>query len=214
MVTILYTNSTDISKKKTLDELLKQLPVSMLERAKRYKFEQDAYNFVLGRLLLGKGLGLYNLASSLLTEIYYNKEGKPLLKDIYFSIAHSQDLVACAITFSGKIGLDVEFARSIVPKHFRHCFTDKEWAKIGEDEGMDTFYKYWTQKEAILKANGLGLSYLMDIELLSDKKAIVHKGKELVDWSLETINFTDLGVYACLCSEKQLEVKLQKVISF
>lgn len=214
MVTILYANSEEISEKISLVQLFEQLPKSMITRAKRYKFEQDAYNFVLGRLLLKKGLVLHGLSEDELTEIYYNKEGKPLLEGIWFSIAHSQNLVACAITLDHSIGLDLEFARALAPKYFKHCFTDKEWEKINKDEGMDTFYKYWTQKESILKAYGLGLSHLMDIELVNDEKAFLHKKIEKSSCTLKTIIFDKLAVYACLCSANPVEVKLQKIIDF
>ena len=61
MVYIYQADSNKIKQTRKLEELLTDLPVRTHERALRYKFEQDAYNYVIGRLLLRKGLQKFGI---------------------------------------------------------------------------------------------------------------------------------------------------------
>ncbi|BDS11140.1 4'-phosphopantetheinyl transferase family protein [Aureispira anguillae] len=209
MLTIYYINSLDVQKEIALDLLLGYLPMSFKERALRYRSKQDAYNFVIGRLFLKKALQESNLPLGGLETIYYNEEEKPLMEGLSFSISHSNDLVACAFASGGNIGLDVEFPRAINRKHFRHCFNEKEWRKIQEDTTMHTFYTYWTQKEAILKANGLGLGHLLDIQIESDVLAYMNNSS--TNWHLKSIRFEGEEAYGCLCTDLVGEITTQKM---
>ena len=148
MIKIYYAKSSVFEQESSLEDLLKHLPTHFAERALRYQFPQDAYNFVLGRLMLKKAIKALGLSENSLNKISYNEEGKPLMEGISFSISHSQDLVACAFSATGNIGLDVEYPRNIERVYFRHCFNDQEWGLIEKDKSNHTFYQYWTQKEA------------------------------------------------------------------
>lgn len=207
MITIYYAKSSLFENQISLDALLKHLPKYVSERALRYQFSQDAYNFVLGRLMLKKSLKSLGLPEKSLNEMTYNEAGKPLLKGISFSISHSQDLVACAFAPQGNIGLDVEYPRVIKRTHFRHCFNDQEWGLIQKDESMHTFYQYWTQKEAILKANGLGLAHLLAIDIKNTGLAYFYNEETLKKstWNLETIKLANSAAYACLCTDLNLK---------
>lgn len=209
---ILYANSDDFQKEKSLADLLKLLPDAMQERAYRYKFAQDAYNFVLGRLLLKEGLKRMGFSEDILNNIYYNKEEKPMLEGVAFSISHSQYLVACAVSKNGQIGLDIEIPRNIKKENFRHCFNDQEWAKIMEDNTLHTFYTCWTQKEAVLKVNGVGLNRLMDMEISTQGNSVYFFDNEK-NSSLFCLNsFQIEDAYACICSEKARMVQLELVM--
>lgn len=216
MITIYYAKSSVFEAANKLEDLLVDLPKAFAERALRYKFSQDTYNFILGRSMLKKALKSMNLPKSRLNEIIYNKEGKPLLEGISFSISHSKDLVACAFSKTGNIGLDVEFPRAIKRNHFRHCFNDQEWALIQKDEGMDTFYQYWTQKEAILKANGLGLGHLLSIDIKNTTRAYFYHKETSTQtvWNLKSLKLGDSAAYACLCTDLDAAVSVEEFIDF
>jgi 4'-phosphopantetheinyl transferase len=213
MITTYYTKSSVFEAQIELEALSKYLPEQFWERASRYKFAQDAYNFVLGRLMLKKALKTLGLPKESLKDMTYNEAGKPLVEGISFSISHSQDLVACAFAATGNIGLDVEYPRAIKRTHFRHCFNDQEWGLIQEDESMHTFYQYWTQKEAILKANGLGLAHLLAIDIQDTKVAYFYNEETATQtsWNLKTIAFEDSTAYACLCTDLDVAVSLQEL---
>lgn len=209
MSTVYYINSSVIEKIRPLDSLLSYLPSLFETRALRYRSSQDAYNFVLGRLMLRKALEVVGLPVNTLTKIYYNEEEKPLLDGLAFSISHSQHLVACAFAPKGNLGLDIEFPRSMDRKHFRHCFNEEEWAKIQADTSMHTFYSYWTQKEAILKANGLGLGHLLDIQIQTNTLAYMKNNS--TPWHLQSFSFEKEAAYACLCSDEATEIILKHI---
>lgn len=87
---------------------------------------------------------------------YYNYNGKPYLKNsnIYFSISHSIDKVACVIS-DKIIGLDIEKIRDY------DINLNKE-LKINANNNRDFFINY-TKKEAYLKKNGLALKDIYNI---------------------------------------------------
>jgi 4'-phosphopantetheinyl transferase len=126
-----------------------------------------------------QGLAARALVRSLLTKYFdhaadcwhltYDANGKPaaVLADnsrhIALSISHSKDLVACAMTNLGPIGIDVEYCEP------RRMFADIAASSFGEAEcrviangGATTFYKIWTLREAFAKATGLGFMQLVD----------------------------------------------------
>ncbi|MFT5648393.1 MAG: 4'-phosphopantetheinyl transferase [Aureispira sp.] len=213
MITTYYTKSSAFEAQITLEALLKQLPEHFSARALRYQFPEDAYNFILGRLMLKKALKTLGLPVECLNKMTYNEEGKPLIEGISFSISHSQDLVACAFSATGNIGLDVEFPRDITRTHFRHCFNDQEWALIQNDESRHTFYQYWTQKEAILKANGVGLAHLLAIDIKNPTLAHFYNKETLIQttWNLKAMNLGDSLAYVCLCTDLEVEVSLEEL---
>lgn len=212
MIEIYYAKSSEWEKQATLSSLLRHLPEKISERALRYRFSIDAYNFVLGRLMLKKALKESGLSEELLKEIYYNEAEKPLIQGLSFSISHSQDLVACAFSKEGNIGLDVEFPRSIQREHFRHCFNEKEWSLIQIDKSMHTFYRFWTQKEAILKANGVGLGHLLNITIKDETTADFYNEEtnKSSTWNLKNLKFDNSEAYACLCTNLDSEILLEK----
>jgi 4'-phosphopantetheinyl transferase len=213
MIKIYYAKSSSFEKESSLERLLKYLPEHFAVRALRYQFSQDAYNFVLGRLMLKQAIKALGLPAERLDEIKYNEEGKPFVEGLSFSISHSQDLVACAFSGTGNIGLDVEYPRNLEREYFRHCFNDKEWALIQQDRSSHTFYQYWTRKEAILKANGLGLAHLLSIDIQNATLAHFYNKEtaKQTTWNLKTIDLDASGAYACLCTDLDVAVSLEEL---
>lgn len=198
MTTILIAKSSDFQENIELNSLLAYLPSSFKVKANRYRFKQDAYNFTLGRLMLKEGLDRIGVPLDSLKNIYFNTYEKPLLDGLSFSISHSQNLVACAFAKEGDIGLDIEVPRELKKEHFRRSFSSDEWAEIDSDQTMDTFYKYWTQKESILKAVGVGLDRLLDIKIEGNKAELSNKKLNIQSLDIE-------GAYGCLCSNGAIE---------
>lgn len=81
----------------------------------------------------------------------------------YWSLSHKPRFVA-AVVGPAPIGIDIE---EIMPRNegiHAYIAGDEEWALA--DRGWETLFRYWTAKEAVLKANGVGISHL--------KKARIH----------------------------------------
>jgi 4'-phosphopantetheinyl transferase len=97
-------------------------------------------------------------------------QGKPFLgaiaarTDLQFNLAHSGELALVAVTRGCPVGVDVERLRPI--EHWTEIasryFHPAEVAAIAasiEGERNTGFLRCWTQKEAILKAFGVGLGH-------------------------------------------------------
>jgi len=107
----------------------------------------------------------------------YNKHGKPELpaeanpKNLHFNLSHSRSLALCAVTVSGKIGIDVEYPRRVLraEKILERFFSEaeREYYRSREEAAKErAFISLWTIKEAYSKALGKGLSSgLRDVDL-------------------------------------------------
>lgn len=211
MATIYWADSKVFQGKKDLAKLLHRLPISMHERAFRYKFEQAAFNFVLGRSLLKKGLEDFGEEDKI-DKIEYRKTGKPFLKDVFFNISHSDSLVVCAISTEGEIGIDIEKVKPVELDDFKPWFTENEWKSINKPPSqLDNFYWYWTRKESIIKALGINLSHLHQIDVDATKDYFLENGKK---WCLKDLDFGE-GIFGALCSSYQVdELELIEVNQF
>ncbi|MCR5695006.1 MAG: 4'-phosphopantetheinyl transferase superfamily protein [Clostridia bacterium] len=122
------------------------LPEDRVEKADRYARESD-------RLLsLGAGYLVYRFVG----ECYVDDRGKPGSDRLFFSISHSGELAALAVTPEGEIGIDIEEASQ-----------DRDFEALAEfafgDEELESFKKgehflrIFTAKESLAKAEGSGL---------------------------------------------------------
>ena len=209
MQIIYQADSKQYQAKDSLEKLLEKLPLIMHKRALRFKFKEDAYNFVVGRLLLKKGLEELDMLDQF-EHIAYQKSGKPYLEDVFFNISHSGDLVVCVLSTKGVVGIDIEKAREVKLDDFDSWFTQKEWAEINNAAvPLHKFYWYWTRKESIIKALGVTLSYLHKIEVDATKDHFHENGKK---WYLKDLDFGK-GYFGALCSEVEITGFNQKTIS-
>lgn len=100
----------------------------------------------------------------------YGPNGKPFLKDhpgIHFNLSHCPRAALCVVA-DHPVGCDIE----AVPEKLdldlcHHCFNDKEVAAIlASDSPTLTLTTLWTQKEALLKLTGEGLTAMSQLSTL------------------------------------------------
>ncbi len=94
------------------------------------------------------------------------KHGKPYLADypeLGFNLSHSADRLMIAVGWNCQLGVDIEISKQrinlsgLVDK----CFAEEEatyWTKLPENQKNREFYRFWTRKEAFVKATGHGIS--------------------------------------------------------
>jgi 4'-phosphopantetheinyl transferase len=157
MVTIYYTLLEPGLKITDFKNGLALLPVEIRTILGRYHHERDQLRLLIGKLLLLKGLRDSGHGTTSLDEITYTPYRKPVLPDIKFNISHSGNMVACAVTTLGEVGIDTEEKLGVNIPDFRKCFSEDEWSWIQTGEQLASFYKLWTKKESVLKACGTGL---------------------------------------------------------
>lgn len=87
-------------------------------------------------------------------------QGKPFCKshpEIYFSLSHSGDFLALAIS-DREVGIDIEKLREPKENLVMRVCCKNEIEKIYSNKNPDTvFTEIWTRKEAYLKALGTGI---------------------------------------------------------
>jgi 4'-phosphopantetheinyl transferase len=176
----LHTSTPDLSRKKEDDFLIKIYKIELSKhqelasstltvlsdsernRANRYHFLKDRNRFIICRtllkFLLAEHLGLD--IDKILVDVDSNK--KPYVSShpsVFFNVSHSRDYAVIAIA-TCPVGVDVEYVNTdfdyeeILPTTCNHLEIDEI---RNSDDKYRTFYKFWTRKEAILKAIGTGI---------------------------------------------------------
>jgi 4'-phosphopantetheinyl transferase len=82
----------------------------------------------------------------------------------YWSLSHKPEYVA-AVVSKDKVGIDIEEIKSRDELLFARVAGDKEWEL--KEKSWETFFRYWTAKEAILKVIGIGISGLKTCRIIS-----------------------------------------------
>jgi 4'-phosphopantetheinyl transferase len=94
-----------------------------------------------------------------LGELAKDEDDVPLpFEDNYWSLSH-KPLCVTAVVSKTKIGIDIEEIRPRSEPVFGLVASDEEWDLAG-DRSWGTFFRYWTAKEATLKAVGIGIGGL------------------------------------------------------
>jgi 4'-phosphopantetheinyl transferase len=142
------------------------LPPEELTRAERLRIPHVRQQFTVARAalrtLLGHNLELPPREVPLALSPYGKPEipGTPL----HFNLAHSRSTILIALCRDSPVGVDLEFLDRAT-NHLevaRTSFTPSEFRQIAQLPTLDAqrraFFDCWTRKEAIVKADGRGLS--------------------------------------------------------
>ena len=144
------------------------LDASEIERASKFRFEIDRRAYVvahgLRRVALGDFLGV-DPVSLVLTK---QSSGEPVLiwpdeRKVFFSHAHTREVVAIAMASVSRVGIDVECVEPTKPDfellapYVVLPGVSQRVEELGIDPAAQFFF-YWTALEAFWKAAGKGLS--------------------------------------------------------
>jgi len=92
--------------------------------------------------------------------------GAPLpVNGVYWSISHKPDYVAGVVSLH-PVGIDLEEIRTFSEGVRRKIADEAEWA-LSSEVPERRFFRFWTAKEAVLKAAGTGLSALSSCRVQS-----------------------------------------------
>ncbi len=146
-----------------------------LARGNRFHFEQHRQRFIAARGILRTILGRYLNIEPFKIHFGYEPRGKPFLDKIHrgnlsFNLSHSQDFALYALSINDSIGVDLECIKSTtdVLSLAQRFFSLREYTVIKSaprEQQQQLFFRYWTCKEAYLKATGMGLTDLQKIEI-------------------------------------------------
>jgi len=151
-----------------LAELADHLTAPEQQRLQALRRIDDQRRFGRSRAVLRQVLAAYLHIPPLAVPLAYGPQGKPYLAtapDLHFNLSHSGDwaILVCA---PWPVGVDVEQVRPLKQQSglIRRCLTRAEQQAMARSAPKDLdhlFFRYWTCKEAHLKATGEGLQRSM-----------------------------------------------------
>ena len=190
-----------------------------LVRAGRLRFERDQKRFIAARGILRMILGRYLGENPQKIHFEYLPNGKPVLSTkpgsdtLRFNLSHSGEMALYAVARGRNIGVDIERIRDdvaveqIADKFFSH----DEISSLGNSHKKkrnEVFFRYWTRKEAFLKATGEGISFPMeqfDVSLMNetDLSPIIFPGDKTESplWYVQDL-FPGAGYAAAIAGER------------
>lgn len=164
-----------------LDQLMQTLSADEQDRVGRLRFAPHRCRAIASRGILRSILAGYLNCNPEIIKFQYGTQGKPRVDaspvaSLEFNLSHSKDLIVCAIALQ-PVGIDVEFFREMTDCDplIKRYFSVQEQGLLDSlpfEARQRAFFDYWTGKEAILKALGLGLSALKLVELRPVNKRI------------------------------------------
>jgi 4'-phosphopantetheinyl transferase len=190
-------------------------------RANRYHFERHQRRFTIARAMLRIILSKYINVSPQQLIFSENEYGKPYLTnypEVQFNLSHSGELALLAVGYERPLGVDLEF------------FSDRPFTGIGNImfskkeitafQGVPhylqtlAFFHIWAQKEALIKACGLGLSYptqAFDVPVLPSTNQLVWDAKHGQNWQM--VSFQPLiRCCAALCYHSSVQTIRYQII--
>jgi 4'-phosphopantetheinyl transferase len=135
-------------------------------RAQQFKLKTRQDLFVLSRGLLRKLLAETVHDQPQQIRLANGQYGKPYCLDypeLAFNLSHTGNHLMLAIARNCQLGVDIELIkpRLNLPGLVGKCFSNTEadyWHQLSEQDQLAEFYRFWTGKEAFVKATGRGIS--------------------------------------------------------
>ena len=203
-----------------LRRLGQNLSADERRRASRFRLARDRDRFIGARGLLREILALYLDASPGRLSFGYSAHGKPFLKGeghstLRFNVSHSFDAMLLAIAHMREVGVDVEGVRNsgvALEEIVETVLSEPEkqaLAGLGGEDKRTTFLRFWTRKEAYIKADGRGVSLPLeriDVSAPEGRIAVLEEAtgewRTCPRWELRTLAPVP-GYVAALAAEGQ-----------
>ncbi len=147
-------------------------------------------------------------------------QGKPYLADypqLAFNLSHSGNIVVIALGWNCQLGVDVEThkQRPNLTGLVKKCFAEEEaafWHQLPDDQKTAEFYRFWTRKEAFVKATGFGIALglqncVINPEQPSTFLSIPANCGNATNWHLRDIELPYLNtqtLYSALSVDKEI----------
>jgi 4'-phosphopantetheinyl transferase len=187
------------------------------ERMRRFHFAADRERFAVAHTNLRRILGTYLNQPPETICFRANRFGKPELAadvSLSFSMSHCRSIAIVAVANGQPVGIDVEDVRPVEPEVAETHFSAIELSALNRlhgDAWLSGFYRCWTRKEAILKAEGVGLSRALDsfdVELLPDKPPRLLGTRERFShpWTLHDLSPSSSTIGALATAQTQIRL--------
>jgi 4'-phosphopantetheinyl transferase len=143
-------------------------------RADRFVFDRDRRRYIIAHGVLRHLLSRYCDVPPESLVFETSGAGKPALHKpalppqaatLHFNLTHSEDRALVGVSQGRELGVDLERLRTNIEALAisQHYFFGSERDAIAASATPDnTFFRYWVAKEAVLKAQGIGLGFPLD----------------------------------------------------
>jgi len=174
MIRVFYSPIGERLAQQAWDRYGAALPEPLRMRISRYRRWEDRQAGLFGKLLLAEGLRRCGRPAHL-ENLIRDGAGRPFLDgEMDLNISHSGDYAVCAISPAGRVGIDIEKVRSIDVADFQRQMTSDQWeAILASEDRVETFFRLWTQKEAVTKADGRGIAIPLETIVLRGGRAFL-----------------------------------------
>ncbi len=136
------------------------------ERAQNFYFDKHRQRFIGARTMLRRLLARYVQQTPESLRFTENRYGKPQLitnESLQFNLSHSGERALLAVGMCAPVGIDLEYFKARdyhgIAKQMFSVDEYHAFAQLPVYLQPLAFYHIWVQKEALIKAAGLGLSY-------------------------------------------------------
>lgn len=202
MIKTYYTNISNITlSEENLNKVYKDRRKKIEKFAREHNKKQS----------LGAGLMLAKFFPG--EEIKIGKYGKPYIENGFeFNLAHSGNYVLLSISGDCPVGCDIEEKEDMdYQKTGKVVFHKNELEKIRtSSDPQDTFFEYWTKKEAFIKCLGTGFHFK------TKKLDLSQKGMS-VSYNDESYFFKEYMLYGykiMLCSKADSFMNKMEEVNF
>ena len=168
-------NPNDFIESQMLDDYHQLLALDEKQKLEKYIYPEDRHDALITRAFARTLLSCYTKDDFYVAPTDWRfvrgEKGKPEIVNppipLRFNISHTKGLIACAVTLSVDVGIDVEYIhrKTSYLKVADYKFAPTEIAELNQqprDNQRSRFFDYWTLKESYIKALGCGLTIPLD----------------------------------------------------
>jgi 4'-phosphopantetheinyl transferase len=181
------------------------------ERAGKFVFEKDRITYVVSHGMLRNILSEKILIPPSEIIMINGKYGKPSVNfpNCHFNLSHAADLFAISYSPYQPVGVDTEkYDRNInwetIAKSYFHK-NEIEYINLSDSNTKsETFFTFWTRKEAILKAIGCGIvDNLKEIDTTQDIYPLDYSFLHSINL---TVNYPNLHLKSFIYSDHMISL--------
>ena len=168
-----FTFVDEIQDDKLLVEYKSMLPNDELDKLDKFRFSEHRKRYLVGRALLRTTLAKFVGIGPDLICFTRGPHGRPFLSlyqkghNLQFNLSYTDGLVAVVMISGKQVGVDIEHTGRQLDclEIARSYFARAEYLELkslSEPRRRFRFFEFWTQKEAYMKARGIGLQMALD----------------------------------------------------
>ena len=197
------------------NEKLKEFSFNDKKKFNLIQNEHEKEVMIKRNYLLLKILSYYLKCEISQIKIEKAEYGKPFLKSskLSFNLSNSFNYFIVGISYENGIGVDIEKIRNTInyKKLITRYFSENEkkaFEIAKTDMQQNTFFYWWTIKEAVIKATGFGMRLPLksfEIPLYSNENVVridfesIHKNYYFFSYNLAN------GTKSCVCIDKKVK---------